>query len=42
LASKKFRAGRDFIFLKDEPATHNEEAWASRLPFALQRVIGTR
>ena len=42
LASKKFRAGRDFIFLKDEPATHNEEAWASRLPFALQRVIGTK
>ena len=42
LASKKYRAGRDFIFLKDEPATHNEEAWASRLPFALQRVIGTK
>lgn len=42
LAAKNFRAGRDFMFLKDEPASHNEQAWASRLPFALERVIGTK
>lgn len=40
LMSKKFRAGRDFVFLRDEPASHNEEAWARRLPYALQRLLG--
>lgn len=42
LAGRNYCAGRDFMFLKDEPASHNEQAWAGRLPFAFERVIGTR
>lgn len=39
LTAKKFKAGRNFVFIKDENATHNEEAWARRLPDALRNVI---
>lgn len=38
LTVKAYRAGKDFVFIKDLQATHNEEAWAKRLPDALIRI----
>ena len=39
LASKKYRGGKDYVFIRDEAATHNEVAWSKRLPYALKRVF---
>jgi predicted alpha/beta superfamily hydrolase len=38
LTDKGYRAGRDFIYVSDPTAKHNEEAWARRFPYALKLV----
>jgi predicted alpha/beta superfamily hydrolase len=39
LDSKGYRLDRDFVFVKDDDATHNETAWAERFPNALKLVL---
>jgi predicted alpha/beta superfamily hydrolase len=39
LAQKRYRGGKDYVFIRDEAATHNEAAWANRLPYALKRLF---
>ena len=39
LAAWRLRPGKDFVFIHDETATHNEGAWAKRFPYALKRVF---
>ncbi len=34
-----YRAGQDFVFVKDPQAEHSEPAWAERFPWALQRAL---
>lgn len=39
LDSKGYRLDRDFVFIKDEDATHSETAWAERFPTALKIIL---
>lgn len=39
LDAKGFRLDRDFLFIKDEDAVHNETAWAERFPEALKITL---
>jgi enterochelin esterase-like enzyme len=39
LEAKGYRAGRDFAFVRDSTAEHNEAAWAKRFARALQLVL---
>ena len=39
LDSKGYLLNRDFVFIKDEQATHNEKAWAARFPNALKTIL---
>jgi predicted alpha/beta superfamily hydrolase len=34
-----YKLGRDFVFVKDENATHNETAWAKRFPEVLKLIV---
>ena len=40
LKAKGYREGRDFAFVSDAAAEHNEAAWRARLPHALTLVLG--
>lgn len=40
LKQKGYIDGKDFIFIKDDNAEHNEAAWAKRLPGALRFLFG--
>jgi predicted alpha/beta superfamily hydrolase len=42
LSDKGYKHGRDFIYVSDPTALHNEHAWAKRFPFALKTVAGSR
>ncbi len=39
LDSKGYRLDRDFVFIKDNEATHSETAWAERFPNALKLIL---
>ena len=39
LKSKGYKEGKDFVFIRDLAAQHNESAWAKRFPKALQLVL---
>jgi hypothetical protein len=39
LMEKGFIQGRDFVWILDSEAEHNEAAWAKRLPEALKLAI---
>ena len=39
LTFKHYRGGKDYVFIRDEEATHNEAAWAKRFPYALKRLL---
>lgn len=40
LSDKGYKQGRDFIYVSDPTAQHNEQAWAKRFPYALKVVAG--
>ncbi len=40
LTDKGYKAVRDFIYVSDPNAKHNEEAWARRFPYALKLLAG--
>jgi predicted alpha/beta superfamily hydrolase len=40
LYDKGYKKGRDFIYVSDPTALHNEQAWAKRFPQALRLVAG--
>ncbi|MGH8243168.1 MAG: alpha/beta hydrolase, partial [Steroidobacteraceae bacterium] len=40
LAAAGWRAGRDFLTVKDEGAEHNERAWRARLGVPLAFLLG--
>lgn len=35
LKTKKYKEGKDYMFVQDESASHNEAAWAKRFPEAI-------
>lgn len=42
LKQKGYKEGRDFLFVTDTGATHNEAAWSRRYPFALKTVLSKK
>jgi enterochelin esterase-like enzyme len=40
LQSQGYREGKDYLWMLDEKAQHNEAAWAKRMPTALQSLLG--
>lgn len=40
LRQKGYRQGKDYVWVLDEKAQHNEAAWAKRLPTALMFLLG--
>jgi predicted alpha/beta superfamily hydrolase len=40
LVSKGYKPKRDILYVEEEDALHNEEAWARRLPEALRFLLG--
>ena len=41
LDSKGYLLNRDFVFIKDEAASHNEKAWSARFPEALKTILSS-
>jgi hypothetical protein len=42
LKQKGYKQGRDYLYVKDPEASHNEAAWSRRFPFALKSILSKK